>query len=535
MPRTPLFTLIKKAAASAHEASTHDRDVTELLEAAASTRLTRRRFLTATTSAAVALTLAACGSDDDTPPASDARVAIVGAGLAGLVCAHRLKRAGVDATIFEASNRIGGRTFTARNVLPEGVTTELGGEFIDTDHETMLELVDEFGLDLIDLAAEVKSNQEPATWFIGGREVKLVELARRFQPIAKRMAATMRQARYSKTRYAQLDAMSITEWLDEAGDVDPVLRTALFEAYRSEYGLEPEEQSVFNLLSLIDFADPDQFKVYGASDERYRIRQGNDSIASAIAREVASQIGTSVSLQAVAPGSSGDRLKLTVQVDSATREAEYDHVVLALPFTTLRNADLTKLSLSKSKRRAIAELGYGTHTKLIGAFRGRPWQTLNNKTGACFTDNGLQYTWETSTGQGGNTGVLTNFLGGKAGVAAASGTPDSQFRRALPLLEQVFPGTGQQYVADSALRFAWTDNPYSKGSYACPKPGQWSFFDHMAEPAGNLHFAGEHTSEEFQGFMEGAAESGARAAREVLDALGLKSTVRRGRAVKATA
>ena len=80
--------------------------------------------------------------------------------------------------------------------------------------------------------------------------------------------------------------------------------------------------------------------------------------------------------------------------------------MLALPFSTLRLARPHKLPLPKTKRQAIAELGYGTHTKLIGAFRGRPWQTVANKTGAVFTDNGLQYVWETSTGQRGSTGVL---------------------------------------------------------------------------------------------------------------------------------
>jgi monoamine oxidase len=528
MPRTTLFALLKRAAASAQDANTRNRDPAELIEAASATRPSRRRLLTASAGAVAAMSLAAaCSSDEEAPPPSDASVAIVGAGLAGLVCAHRLKRAGVNATIYEASNRTGGRTYTARNMLPEGVTTELGGEFIDTNHETLLGLVDEFGFDLVDLAAEVKSSQEPATWFINGREVKIADLARRFQPLARRMAAAMRQARYSKTRFAQLDALSITEWLDEADDLDGVLRTALLESYRSEYGLEPEEQSVFNLLSLIDFEEPNLFKIYGASDERYRIRQGNDAVAGAIAKNLASQIRTGATLQAVAPGTTGRRLKLTVREDGSSRDAEYDHVVLALPFSTLRNADLSRLPLSKTKRRAIAELGYGTHTKLIGAFRGRPWQSVSNKTGACFTDNGLQYVWETSTGQRGNTGVLTNFLGGKAGVAAGTGDIEARFRRALPLLDQVFPGTAQQYVADSALRFAWTDNPYSKGSYACPKPGQWAFFDHMAERSGTLHFCGEHTSEDFQGFMEGAAETGARAAREVLEGLGLKSAVER--------
>src|SRR5262245_50840438 len=120
MPRTPLFAFIRRAAASAHDANAHHRDATELIEAASATRLTRRRLLTAGAGAVAAMSLAACGSDEDAVPASEARVAIVGAGLSGLVCAHRLKRAGVSATIYEASNRTGGRTYTARNMLPEG-------------------------------------------------------------------------------------------------------------------------------------------------------------------------------------------------------------------------------------------------------------------------------------------------------------------------------------------------------------------------------------------------------------------------------
>ena len=356
MPRTSLFSLLKRAAAAGWDAERHDRDVTELIKAASATRLSRRRLLGAGVGAVAAMSLAACGSDDDdaTSP-SDARVAVVAAGLSGLVCAYRLKQAGVNATVFEANNRTGGRTYTARGMLPEGVTSELGGEFIDTNHETLLGLVDEFDLDLGRLSRPRSSpGQDPQTWFFNGREVKVADLARRFQPVARRMAVAMRQAGYSKSRFAQIDAKSITEWLDDADDLDPVLRTALLESYRSEYGLEPEEQSVFNLLNLIDFEDPNLFRIYGESDERYRIRQGNDSVATALARELSGQIRTGATLQAVAPGATGSRLKLSVREGSSTRDDEFDHVVLALPFSTLRNADLTRLNLPRTKARAMA-------------------------------------------------------------------------------------------------------------------------------------------------------------------------------------
>ena len=310
MSRTGLLSFVKRAAAASWQAEREGRDVVELIGAAASARMSRRRFLGASVGGLAAVSLAACGGDDSIP-ASDARVAVVGAGLAGLVCAYRLKQSGVNATVFEAANRTGGRTYTARGMLPGGVTTELGGEFINTTHETMLRLVEEFDLDLVDLAAEVKPGQAAQTWFLGGREVTVEDLARRFQPLARRMAAAAKQAEYSKGRFAQLDAMSITQWLEEQSDLDSVLRTALLESYRGEYGLEPDEQSVLNLLYLIDFDEPNLFRVVGESDERYRIRQGNDAVASALARGLSSQIRTGATLTSVSPGTSGRRLTVT--------------------------------------------------------------------------------------------------------------------------------------------------------------------------------------------------------------------------------
>lgn len=140
--------------------------------------------------------------------------------------------------------------------------------------------------------------------------------------------------------------------------------------------------------------------------------------------------------------------------------------------------------------------------------------------GSATTDNGLQALWETSRAQPGDAGILTNFLGGRIGLDVGAKTSTQAFADALPKIDAIFPGTSATHTGATVLAH-WPSQPLAKGSYACYRPGQWAFFGTERTPVDNLHFAGEHTSEDYQGYMEGGAESGARAAMEVAEALGL--------------
>ena len=87
-------------------------------------------------------------------------------------------------------------------------------------------------------------------------------------------------------------------------------------------------------------------------------------------------------------------------------------------------------------------------------------------------------------------------------------------------IDQIYPGTAEAFTK-KAVRQHWPSSPFTLGSYTCYKPGQYSTLaDSVATPVGNLIFAGEHTSADFNGYMEGAAESGERAAKEVLAKVG---------------
>jgi monoamine oxidase len=190
---------------------------------------------------------------------------------------------------------------------------------------------------------------------------------------------------------------------------------------------------------------------------------------------------------------------------------------VAIPFTLLRDVTID-VEMSAPKRRAIAELGYGTNAKLMLGFSERLWRTRYASSGSTMTDLPYQLTWETSRRQPGASGILTNFTGGRRGLELGAGTPADRAAEAAAQLDRVYPGLAGLRTKEA--RFHWPSFPFTRGSYACYRPGQWTAIRGAeGEAAGNLHFAGEHCSLEAQGFMEGGCETGERAAAEVVAAL----------------
>jgi monoamine oxidase len=214
------------------------------------------------------------------------------------------------------------------------------------------------------------------------------------------------------------------------------------------------------------------------------------------------------------------RYTLDVARGGSTERLTAWQVVLTLPLTTLRDVELgpeVVATLPPRLRRALAELRYGQHAKLMVGFTDRVWRSAHGSNGSLFTDTGLQCTWETSRLQPGRGGVLTAFLGGPPAVAVGAGTAREQADRAAQQLEQIFPGIAATRAGAPEARFHWASHAWSKGGYLCHGPGQWTTLRGVfGEPVGRLHFAGEHTALDNQGYMEGGCETGERAASAVL-------------------
>jgi monoamine oxidase len=445
------------------------------------------------------------------------RIAIVGAGIAGLSAAHALAKGGLDADLYEAGARPGGRILTLRNLAAPGTHTEAGGEFIDTSHADMMTLAGEFGLEIRDALGPEYSKLIDNAWFFGGRLRSEAEVIAALRDAASAIRSDMdalpegiRAGTGGKA--AELDRMSLEEYLDKRG-VTGWLRDLLITAYVTEFGLDAGRQSCLNLLTMVSLdTSAGRFEVFGSSDERYRIAGGNQSLTDAMAVRYESRTRTFHRLEAL--GKDGDGYVLSFQSQGGAVERKADVVILTLPFTLLRTVDM-RVELPAIKRKAIAELGYGTNSKLFMGFSSRPWRKAGYS-GTFFSDTPIQSGWEHTKVQPGSAAGITIFQGGSAGLHLADAGPAAQAEAMSVPLDKVFPGSGNARNGNVGT-FHWPTYPLSLGSYACYQPGQWTgIAGEEATPVGGLYFAGEHCSPDFQGYMNGGAATGREAAEAIL-------------------
>jgi monoamine oxidase len=451
-------------------------------------------------------------------------VGIVGAGLAGLVCADSLARYGVAARLYEASARPGGRCFSLRNFFP-GQTAERGGEFIDTGHKTMIGLARRFRLSLVDVAKDPGS----VRYYFNGQVYPESAVVAEYRALVQAMRADLRRLSSSVTAHRftpadeAFDHMSLEEYLTTR-NAGPLIKAVLAEAYIAEYGLEPSAQSCLNFLFFIHADRRSKFRPFGVfSDERYHLPGGNDAIAQGLAASLPGAIHYGRQLTRVARTSDG-RIELNFTSGSS---ALHDAVVLTLHFTVLRHITLdSSLNLSPSKQNAIANLGYGANVKMMLGFSSRPWLSLHASNGSSYSDLAHhQATWETDAANAtASRAVITDYSGGLRGAALNPGAPQSEAHLFATALDRVYPGALSAATKDAVGNYRvhlehWPSNPLTRGSYTCYRPGQFTTIaGHEPTPAGNLLFAGEHTNSfyEWQGFMEGACLSGLAAAAQLL-------------------
>jgi monoamine oxidase len=180
--------------------------------------------------------------------------------------------------------------------------------------------------------------------------------------------------------------------------------------------------------------------------------------------------------------------------------------------------DYRDAGFSALKQTAIREMGMGTNSKLHLQFSSRHWESLGCN-GETFADTGYQNTWDVTRAQPGTAGILVNYTGGNVGASFGTGNAATHAQSFLARLEPVLPGIMAQWNGKASLDF-WPAYPWTRGSYSHWKVGQYTRFAGIeGRPEGNCHFAGEHTSVDFQGYLNGAVETGQRAAGEVLAAL----------------
>jgi monoamine oxidase len=510
MARTPLAQRVEEAYASVVES-----------------RTTRRELLKRTTAAGVAVAGASTMGRfaKAAHAATDVRIAVVGAGLAGLTCAYRLQQAGYNADVYEAEPiRVGGRCWTDRTSFG-GQLAEHGGELIDQGHTAMRQLAQELGFPLDNLLAAQPSGTEDFFYFDNepySFAQATDDLKKIWQKLHKDVSAASYPTlwNYYTQRGWELDHMSIIDWLNESipfGGAASKLGQLLDIAYNIEYGAECSEQSSLNLLYLLGYSGQGQFRVFGPSNEKYHIKGGNDQVPIELESRLVKEINKDHVLAAIKKNSGGS-FTLTFQNGATTRTTTVDHVVLAIPFSMLRSVNYAKAGFEQLKITAIKELPMGTNSKLHVQFNDRFWYEAKNN-GNTYADTGYQNTWEVTRAQSGTKGILVDYTGGKIGASFGSGTPQERALQFFGQLAPQFPGVdiGSHWDGTSATVDYWQGYPWTRGSYSYWKVGQYTKFSGMEkERQGNCHFAGEHTSQDFQGYLNGGVETGERAASEIL-------------------
>jgi len=295
----------------------------------------------------------------------------------------------------------------------------------------------------------------------------------------------------------------------------------------TENGGDPGEQSALNLIEITAGSPPTRLKLLPGDNERFHVAGGNDQLVTGMIAQLP-QEAVRHGWQLVALRENADLTStLCFDVGASTVDVVADYVVLALPFTTLRNVDLSRSGLSSTKRTVIQTLGMGSNAKIHVELQRKTWPALGYSGATYGESQRLACAWDdcVQLGADASPALYLAFPGASVGRTGLTGAahgpaPAADVAWALGEIENVFPGTTAAY-AGHAYEDHWALDPWVRGAYSYYRVGQATSYGALAgEPEGPFLFAGEHTSIANIGFLDGAVETGERAARTLLRRLG---------------
>jgi monoamine oxidase len=449
-------------------------------------------------------------------------VAIVGGGIAGLTALRTLATAGVSTRLYEARRRLGGRIFTRTDFPIPGSWVEMGGQLVNSDHADMLALIKAFGLELID--GQALGGVDQAV-----RDRQLVAqagLADALGPIAAQIADDARRLDADWDGAGrELDALSVAAYLERHGNLlgDRAVLRLLEQTIRTEYGAEPDQASALELIWNLPIVDGEAYETLGNSDERYVVKGGSQRVTDALVEDHGARIETGHRLVALAPAA-GDRVTLRF---ASGNETTVDRVILALPASLLDTIDHGGL-LTADWQAFAREVRLGANEKLNAVYNRKPWAatpmgidgaTWDLSDGAPFSE-----VWECTGGQTAPRGVLSWYFGGDQAASVADEGLRGRLEAAVGSAMGDLAGAAHPYAA----RTGWGKDPFTRGAYVNFGPGQLTKFggllwvegdDGTASQqarSGPVYLVGEHLSDAWPGYMNGAAQTGRLAAQAIL-------------------
>ncbi|HJQ35384.1 MAG TPA: flavin monoamine oxidase family protein [Pyrinomonadaceae bacterium] len=485
----------------------------------------RRDFLKQSTLAAAAFTVAARHTPALTRGGLERRsapkkIVVVGAGLAGLSAAYELTEAGHDVTVLEARGRAGGRVETLRAPFADGLYAEAGAMNVFDNHDLTIKYVKLFGLTLDPVAPSTLASLV----YLKGRRIE----AKPGQTIEYPLALTPEEKALGRRGMWEKYVVPV---LQEVGDYDAQgwpgdelkkYDRQTFTEFLRARGASPDAATLLGLGGVGAFGDGAgtisalvmlrEIAHRAKLKQNHVIRGGTELLPRAFASKLADRIRYGTPVVRIEQDARGVRVAYLQGGERASLEA--DRLVCTVPFSILKSIEVSP-QFSAGKRQAIEQLPYTSVVRTYFQTRRKFWLE-EGLSGSATTDLANLLVFDGSPNQPGARGILEAYASGPDARRVTALSEAERVSSTLALVEKVHPHLRQNFEA--GVTKAWDADEWARGAYAWYRPGQMStLLPHVARAEGRVHFAGEHTSSLF-GWMQGALESGLRAAREVNDA-----------------
>jgi monoamine oxidase len=442
------------------------------------------------------------------------RVIVLGGGIAGLVAAFELAREGHDPLVLEAQHRVGGRIYTLRSFAP-GLYAEAGAMRIPQAHDLTLAYCRLFGLELRPFVM----GSPKGLIHVGGQRLTAADADAEPDRLGFPVAEAERGKSCSDLWEAAI--AGLRERVQKEGGAGWEAIVAQWDSYSLEEYLQAMGWSAgaIEMFGVVNFLESDMQNAFlevlredlgAAYADMHEIVGGMDRLPNAFAAALADNIRFGAEVQALEQ----DESSVTVHFRSpgGLFSVAGDYAVCALPFASVRQLETR---FSHAKQRAIRELNYSASTKVLMQVRDRRWETEDGiEGGATCTDLSIRRmnypTPDPTTRRG---VLLASYTWGQDALRWGSLDEGSRIEQALDDVEQIHPWIREEFEVGAS--HAWYNDRFAGGAFALFDPGQQSTLqpDVLARE-GRVLFAGEHCSL-YHAWIQGALESGIRAAREI--------------------
>jgi len=445
-----------------------------------------------------------------------ADVAVVGAGLAGLTAARVLVAAGVDVVVLEARGRVGGRTYT--RLAAGGTPLDLGGQWIGPTQDRIAAL-----------AAAVDVTTFPT--YVDGRNLEVRARRRTLydgaistaDPIAAAqtvealgtlnlMASSVPlDAPWAAAAAAAWDAQTFATWI-EANVTSETVRRSLTLVIQAVFAAEPCDLSLLHVLFYIHSAGGLE-RLIGTVDaaQERRFHAGAQEVSNRVAADLGKSVALNAPVHTVVQNRDG------VRVEGDGFAVAVRRVVVAIP-PTLAGRLRYRPALPAPRDQLTQRMPMGTVIKVQCVYDTPFWRD-EGLSGQVTSDAGPVCVTFDNSPEEGKPGVLLGFVEGDEGRLWMARDAGARRAAILACLAGYFGEPAAhptEYVEQN-----WAAEEYSRGCYAgYMPPGVWTAYGPaLREPVDRLHWAGTETATVWNGYMDGAVQSGQRAAEEVLVAL----------------